>query len=737
VIGKSGRGWAALVAITLMLQSAMVLMVPDNAAASPATWTVSPSPDQPGPNTAGVAGVSCPSTLFCMAVGDRQSDADVDGFGSFAEQWDGARWSVVPTPNPRGDAAVLSSVSCTSSAFCAAVGSRFVNPNSDRTQLGVAEMWDGGSWSMMGNAKAGVSQTLSSVSCGSPIFCVAVGHYATSNGHGRSLIEDWSGGSWSVVSNPQAGNGTDLSGVSCVSALLCTAVGYDNPKRGRTDTLIESWNGAAWSVVSSPNGTSGTSLLVAVSCASAAACMAVGTFDGTEAGYLAETWNGSSWSVVPSATVGTEDDLFGVSCPSPGFCSAVGQYYDGTVYRTLTEEWDGSVWSVVPDPNPEGKIAEFDGVSCVSSEACSAVGGDEPVGKPAGAYAVLIEGWNGVDWSATTSRDPSGFADALSGVSCGTAASCAAVGSYTDPDGVARAQIATWNGISWTAVSIPKEGVGDYLTGVSCVAASFCAAVGYYTGSGSGVSWPLVEMWDGSGWSNVPGPDTGTDKGQLVGVSCLSPISCTAVGSFVSQGSTEGLVASWDGTSWSVVPSSVENTLSDISCVSATSCTAVGGLFGAIVETWDGSTWSTIPSPDPGDSVDLNGVSCVSATSCTAVGNSISGGISQTFVETWDGASWTVTPSPNSGTSANNLDSVSCTSSTSCDAVGTFVNDQGVSQPLVEAWGGSTWSIVTAPDPGAAGSVLSAISCPISSTCSAVGHDDTTYDSFNLVEQYG
>ena len=70
--------------------------------------------------------------------------------------------------------------------------------------------------------------------------------------------------------------------------------------------------------------------------------------------------------------------------------------------------------------------------------------------------------------------------------------------------------------------------------------------------------------------------------------------------------------------------------LTGVSCVSVLSCVAVGtevsGSEGdqTLVETWgNGSTWSVTPSPNPGSGNDsLNGFSCSSATSCVAVGAS-------------------------------------------------------------------------------------------------------------------
>ena len=111
--------------------------------------------------------------------------------------------------------------------------------------------------------------------------CMAVGHYfgQTSNVN-KTLIELWDGTTWSVVPTPNRGSGPDddLSGVSCASAGACTAVGsYLNSSTHFGQTLIESWNGTTWSLAPSPSRGTGGNSLAAVSCASADACMAVGT----------------------------------------------------------------------------------------------------------------------------------------------------------------------------------------------------------------------------------------------------------------------------------------------------------------------------------------------------------------------------------------------------------------------------------------------------------------------------
>ena len=112
---------------------------------------------------------------------------------------------------------------------------------------------------------------------------------------------------WSVVPSPSRGTDSLLDGVSCVSATACAAVGDYATSGGPGRTLIESWTGSKWSVVPSPNrgGSNGGSVLYGVSCVSATACNAAGSYihtstSGSTGRTLIESWNGTNWSVVPS-----------------------------------------------------------------------------------------------------------------------------------------------------------------------------------------------------------------------------------------------------------------------------------------------------------------------------------------------------------------------------------------------------------------------------------------------------
>ena len=304
------------------------------ASAQALTWSVVPSPS-PG----ALSGVSCTSAAACTAVGDYGNSSDNPT--TLVESWNGTSWTVVPSPSPGSSANGLSGVSCVSAAACTAVGSRA--DSTDLLPKTLIESWNGASWSVVPSPNRGSDgDPLSGVSCVSLAACTAVGTKSIGvNFVPRTLIESWNGTSWSVVPSPNPGSGDDLGGVSCVSAAACTAVGYYFIGDAGRKTLIESWNGISWSVVPSPNLVL-SDYLDGVSCASAAACTAVGLYfaKNGDRRTLIESWNGISWSVVPSPNLLHNDHLYGVSCASAAGCTAVGYYYDPS--RTLIESGTAS-----------------------------------------------------------------------------------------------------------------------------------------------------------------------------------------------------------------------------------------------------------------------------------------------------------------------------------------------------------------------------------------------------------
>jgi hypothetical protein len=249
-----------------------------------------------------------------------------------------------------------------------------------------------------------------------------------------TLTEAWNGTTWRVRAAPTGNPVSSLYAVSCTSASACTAVGsYDN-SAGRHQALVERWNGTTWRIQAIPRPSKSTQL-VGVSCAKALACTAVGyQSTGTgDARPLAESWNGKKWQVqavpLPHPAPG---GLFGaVSCTSPSACMATGTDFDGNS-PTLAERWNGKSWRIEPTPSPPNHRASFgevmlDGVSCTSAKACAAIGEY----SPGGAAAYFLESWNGTKWQLEPAPHPVNFAHgALLGISC-VLARCTAVGGYT------------------------------------------------------------------------------------------------------------------------------------------------------------------------------------------------------------------------------------------------------------------------------------------------------------------
>lgn len=356
------------------------------------------------------------------------------------------------------------------------------------------------SWSIQTtpNPTGAKSSRLTFGSCSASNACTSVGSYVNSSGTRVPLAERWSGSAWSAQTPPSPGGATssDLPGVSCTTSTSCAAAGFYNESGGARHALAEAWNGSEWTLqtTASPSGATSTELS-AISCTSSTACTAVGHYTtSTSSVTLAERWDGTSWTAqtTPNPSGASESSLLGVSCTSSTACTATGYYYSSGVRLTLAESWNGTAWSIQSTPNRTGATGNILlGVSCTSSSACTAVGGDFPSSGP---QETLVERWNGSAWTIQTSQNPSGTeASVLHGVSCLSATVCTAVGDYVKA-GVNVTLAEVWNSSSWslqTALN-PSGATFSALWSVACTSLTECVAPGYYKDS-SGTEWALTE----------------------------------------------------------------------------------------------------------------------------------------------------------------------------------------------------------------------------------------------------
>jgi len=311
-----------------------------------------------------------------------------------------------------------------------------------------------------------------------------------------------------------------------------------------------------------------------------------------------------------------------------------------------------------------GRMAQLVGAGMVLVTAIVATG------LPLSDYAYAA---SDTTWIAQSSGE-SGMR--LVGVSCVSAMSCWAVGSWGTTVGTSN------GGSTWSAES---SGYSNWFYGVSCPTASRCWAVtvggNVYTTANGGTTW--------SPQSSV------SVRTSLWGVSCPTASNCWAVGQ------TGTIIDTGDaGTVWQQQASGTLNALYGITCApaSTSTCWSVGSAGTILATTNGGLSWS---SQQSGTTQSLRAVSCSSASSCVAVGD---GGV---ILTTSDGGSqW----SPQSSGTANDLLGVSCPVGGSwCWAVG-----RG---GTVLSGGPSSW---TSESSGTTND-LYAVSCPTTAQCWAVG----------------
>jgi len=174
---------ASALALPAVLLGGLVATAPPASAGGPTSWAVVPSPNSSAAAAvdSSLAGTSCTSATFCMAVGKWDNGSSMGLVQALAEQWDGTSWSLVTIPSPPdGTYSPLTSVSCTSSTFCLAVG---LTGSNLATASPYAERWNGTTWTLQYNNPAfplpptALRGQLFGVSCASPSACMAVGSW--------------------------------------------------------------------------------------------------------------------------------------------------------------------------------------------------------------------------------------------------------------------------------------------------------------------------------------------------------------------------------------------------------------------------------------------------------------------------------------------------------------------------------------------------------------------------------
>jgi hypothetical protein len=370
-------------------------------------------------------------------------------------------------------------------------------------------------------------------------------------------------------------------------------------------------------------------------------------------------------------------------------------------------------WTAESLPNPPGAASNsFQPVALSCSSATDCVGGGGYVASVNRPAALLT--LTGTTWTATQAPLP---ADAVTviqsatvgSVSCPSATSCFAGGSYRQAPGGNEGMLLTLSGGTWSAVTAPLPANATpnpdvTVGGMSCPSTTWCTAVGQYSDT-AGDEFGLILRLAHGKWTAVaaPVPAGSVAQGTLEAVSCPSTARCFAGGLQQAEGTgvQQPVLLTWSKHKWTVVHISLPAnaaanpfaTIAAVSCPTVKRCVAAGFYVDAdgneqgVLWTWSGKKWTRSEAPLPADAatqpqVQLNAASCVTASSCIVGGTYVTASnTSVGLILSRTGATWAATAAP---AAAYHLRGLSCPSATSCVAL-----SWGISRPVALTGAGS------------------------------------------------
>jgi hypothetical protein len=325
-------------------------------------------------NSVGAIAGSSPTDIW--AVGDFLPDAaktNQDATLTFAEHYNGSKWTVVRTPNTGPNFNSFYGVAA-SQGKAWAVGERLNRRYQDRA---LVEVWNGQKWTIANIPQPGsVRDMLFAATALSPSDVWVVGDQEGADGVFQTLAEHWNGATWTVVPTPDPGpSGNHLYGVDAVSPDNVWAAGQqlgEFPDNG----LVEHWDGHSWSVVPMPAATTASVMLDGIAATADGQVWVAGEADSPAGGRpLIESYTGGTWQTasLPASAGSIWTNLWGITV-AHGTVWAVGTYVDPKTdnNNTLILSGTNGAWTVDAGPEPGSGSNILGGVTTIDGHAWAA-----------------------------------------------------------------------------------------------------------------------------------------------------------------------------------------------------------------------------------------------------------------------------------------------------------------------------------------------------------------------------
>lgn len=517
-------------------------------------------------------------------------------------------------------------------------------------------MWNGSTWSAVGNAANHVSPTSFAFNSttGDMYIAGSIGTVGTTAMH---HVAKWDGSNWTSL-----GSGFDQStnavAVDQANGNVYVA-GSFTQAGGKPITGFARWNGTTWDSIGGSfrdqYKNPGQISSIAVSGGNVYVCGGFTKIGTTEVDYIAK-WNGTAWSQIGPTDFSNSLGARTIAVIGNDIYIGGGGYISSNSRASFIARWDGTKWNAL-GPGINGYASCRVNQIVTYSEELIIAAPQMSVAGSAGAKNYAI--WNPTSGTWRALGPMIGVDQYVAGMAVGNHGELYVTGGFLAAGQHASPGIAKWNGTSWEAVSkgltfgygwASARRVAVAANGDLFVAGGFTN--GYNDDSTKSADCYSIARYSGGKWNPM---SPGLDLSALVNDIKISGSNVYVGGKFtVYNNGKIANIARWTGSAWDSLGGGITGKVNSLAISTGGDLYAAGSFTAAgrnntikYIARWNGTAWSALGAGVNGEVNQIvfhNNKLYVTGTFSTAGGNVIKG------LATWDGTAWdTVSSAVNSG----------------------------------------------------------------------------------------